>query len=116
MLSYDEMPEDNAELAKIEINFPHVPFSEVSEPNEIELYLLDYLKVEGYVPDSKIKFIRTAQVEDTVYWIWEYISDGKKTYAIATQDEEGNTSLGCDTDYYGLTPEQYILGDYHNCF
>ena len=116
MLSYDEMPEDNAELAKIKIDFPHVSFDEVSEPKEIEPYLLDYLKVEGYPPDEKVKFIRTAQVEDTVYWIWEFFSDEEKTYATATQDDDENTSLGCDTDYYGLTPEQYILGDYHKCF
>lgn len=116
MLSYDEMPEDNAELANIEIDFPHVPFSEVSEPNEIEPYLVDYLKVEGFPPDGKVQFIRTALVEDTVYWIWVLSSGGEKVYATATQDRDGNTGLGCDTDYYGLTPEQYILGDYHECF
>ena len=116
MLSNDEIPENNAELAKIKIEFPHVPFSEISEPNEIEPYLLDYLEVEGFPPDGEVKFIRTALVEETVYWIWEFYSDGEKIYATATQDKYGNTGLGCDADYYGLTPEQYILGDYYECF
>ena len=48
MLSYDEMPEDSAEVAKVEINFPHVDFSEVSAPSEIEPHLLGYLKIEGF--------------------------------------------------------------------
>lgn len=116
MLSYEEMPEDNEELAKIEVDFPHVSFKEVSEPKVIEPHLLDYLKREGYKPDGELQFLRTAQVEDIVYWIWVFTSQGEKTYATATQDEEGNTSVGCDTDYYSLTPEQYILGDFHDCF
>ena len=116
MIGYDEMPEDNAELTKIQIDFPQVPFSKVSEPSEIEPHLLDYFNREDYTPDGNLTFLRTAQVEDTVYWIWEFISDGDKSFATATQDKEGNGCLGCDTDYYGLTPEQYILGDYHNCF
>jgi hypothetical protein len=110
------MPEDNEELSKIEIGFPHASLGEVAEPKEIEPHLLDYLKIEDYEPDGKLQFIRTALVNETVYWIWEFTSSGEKIYATATQNEQGDTSLGCDTDYYGLTPEQYILGDYHECF
>ncbi len=116
VLKYEEMPDDNYDLSKIEIDFSHVSFERVSEPKEIEPYLLDYLEREGYLPDGNLYFLRTAQVADIVYWIWEFESDGDKTYATATQDSNGDTSLGCDTDYYGLSPEQYILGDYHNCF
>jgi hypothetical protein len=116
MIAYEDMPEDNKDLAKIEIDFEHVSFDKVSEPTEIEPYLLDYLNREGYSPDTSVSFVRTAQVADITYWIWEYLSDGEKTYATATQDKNGDTSLGCDTDYYDLTPEQYMLGDFHNCF
>ena len=110
------MPENNKDLSKIEIDFPHASFDEVSEPKEIEPYVLDYLEREDYLPDGKLKFLRTAKVDDTVYWIWGFTSESEKTYVTATQDKNGDTCLGCDTDYYGLTPEQYILGDYHNCF
>ncbi len=116
MLGFDEMPERNEDLATIEIDFDHVSFDRVSEPNEIEPYLLEYLDREGFTPDNGLKFLRTAQVEETVYWIWEFTTDGEKSYATATQNKDGSTSVGCDTDYYSLTPEQYILGDYHNCF
>ncbi|MEP5765900.1 MAG: hypothetical protein ABJ308_14990 [Halieaceae bacterium] len=66
MIPYDAMPQDNADLAKISIEFSQVPFTEVSEPNVIEPYLLDYLTVEGFPPEDKIEFLRTAAVEDTV--------------------------------------------------
>lgn len=116
MLTYEQMPEDRKDLSKIKTDFPHVSFDEVSEPKEIEPYLLDYLQRKNYHPDGELKFLRTAQVKGTVYWIWEFTSKSEKAYATATQDKYGDTSLGCDTDYYGLTPEQYILGDYHDYF
>ena len=116
MLSYEQMPGNNAALAKIPVDFPHVPLDEVADPKEIEPYLLDYLKVEDYGPDSgDLKFLRTALVGKTVYWIWEFVTGGQKAYATATQDENGDTSVGCDTNDYNLTPEQYILADYHKC-
>ena len=115
MLTYDEMPEDNADLAKITVEFPHVPLSEVSDPKEIESYLLDYLDREGYKPHGPLQFLRTALVEDTVYWIWAFVTDSENAYAVATQDADGRTSVGCDTNDFGLTPEQYVLADYHKC-
>ena len=115
MLTYDEMPDDNVELAKIAVEFPHVPLSEVSDPKEIEPYLIDYLKREGYTADAPLQFLRTALVENTVYWIWGFSTDGENAYAVATQDADGHTSVGCDTNDFGLTPEQYMLADYHKC-
>jgi hypothetical protein len=115
MLTYDEMPDDNADLAKVNVGFPHASSTEVADSNEIEPYLMDYLEQEGYKPDVALQFLRTALVAETVYWIWAFATDGEAAYAIATQDKDGQTSLGCDTNYYGLTPEQYVLADYHNC-
>ena len=116
MISYDEMPENNEDLKKINIDFPHVSLTEISKPDEIEPQLLEYLELEGYIPDGELTFLRTAKVESTIYWVWEFISDGEKIYATASEDKNGNASIGCDEDYYGLTPEQFILGDYHDCF
>lgn len=116
MLSFDEMPDDNAALAIIEIDFPHVPLDDVIPPKEWEPDILEHVKFEGFSLDGKIRFLRTALVEDVIYWIWEFYSGGKKVYATASQDKYGNSIIGCDIDYYGLTPEQFILGDYNNCF
>ena len=116
MLTFEEMPEDNNDLSKVDVEFPHVSFDEVSKPENIEPHLLDYLKRENYKPDGELHFLRTALVEQTVYWIWGFECDGEKAYATATQDQNDDTSVGCDLNDYNLSPEQYILGDYHNCF
>ena len=90
MLSFEAMPEDNAELANIKIDFPHIPKNEVPPPKEFESELLEYLDDEGFTPDGSLTFLRTALVEDTVYWIWELYSDEEKIFATVARDKEGN--------------------------
>lgn len=121
MLSYDEMPEDNQQLADLAVSFPHLdPDDEASCPVSLE-DLLGYLNVEcadpGTATAKQLSFLRTAQVEQQRYWIWEFREqDGTKCYATVAQSQAGDTCIGYDEDYYGLSPEQFILGDYHNVF
>ena len=115
MLSFEEMPDDNEDLAKININFPPIPNTESVDPNIFMPEMLEYLELEGFKPDGELKYLRTALVEETSFWIWEFTSDNEKCYA--TVDKKENAiCYGCDTDYFGLTPEQFILGTYHQCF
>ncbi len=115
MISFEEMPEDNEDLAKININFLPVPESKSIDPNMFIRHMLEYLELEGFKPDDELQFLRSALVEGTAYWIWKFTSDNEKCYATVEKDEN-TTCYGCDTDYYGLTPEQFILGTYHQCF
>lgn len=63
-----------------------------------------------------LTFLRTALVDQTRYWIWSFDEpDGDRAYATVSAGPEG-VSVGYETDYYGLTPEQFILGDYHDVF
>jgi hypothetical protein len=111
------IPDDNAGLAKLNIQLPHVPLDEVSAPSEIEPYLIEYLKRESFTPDQGIlKFIKIVRIEEVVYWIWRFDSDGEPCYATATQKPDGTTGVGCAADYWNLTPDQYIFGDFHECF
>lgn len=80
--------------------------------------VLDYLSDE--VPDgesltaSDLVFVRTAQVENSRYWIWRFNEpDGDAAYATVSAAPDGTATIGYETDYYGLTPEQFILGDHH---
>ena len=112
----EQLPERNEDLAKVDIEFPFAE-DDVSDPEEILPHLLDYLVLEDFSPEEgSLTFLRTAVVESTLYWIWAFTSDGEKCYATATQSNDGGTDLGCEVDYYGLTPEQFILGDYRDCF
>ena len=81
--------------------------------------VLSYLADE--VPDGHrltaddLHFVRTADVEGTRYWIWRFDEPegGEPAYVTVSVEEGGPHAIGYEADYYGLTPEQFILGDYH---
>lgn len=61
-----------------------------------------------------LKFIRTAQVEASQYWLWSYTkSDGEACYVFIRQRIDGETLLSI-TNTGNLTPEQYLLADYYD--
>lgn len=121
MIPYHEMPEDNRDLAYLKVSFPYLPGnSSDSCPVKMD-DILDYLQVEA-TPEQLIQardltFLRTALVEKERFWIWQFIdSDGQKCYVTASQPPHEPPCISFDADYYGLTPEQFILGTYYQVF
>ena len=122
MLNADEMPDDNADLATVVVSFPRLADDSAAGCPVLMSDLLEYLAME--VPDGEslsaddLKFIRTADVEGTSYWIWRFREpDGNNAYATVSVRRGGSQpTIGYDADYYGLTPEQFILGNYHEVF
>jgi hypothetical protein len=119
MLSPEDMPEDNADLANVKVEFPKlqldsptacpVPFHEV----------VDYLKMEtadgDTIAPSQLKFLRTAQVADRDYWIWSFTeSDGTECYVTVSLSPGQGPCIGYEENHYGLTPAQFILGDFRH--
>jgi hypothetical protein len=117
MIGRDEIPEDNRDLASLEVNFPRLAEdSPASCPVSME-ELLDYLRLESPDGDglaaADLRFLRTAQVGDAEYWIWEFHeSCGGKCY-VTVEYKDGVSCIGYDEDYWNLTPEQYMLGEYY---
>jgi hypothetical protein len=108
------MPEDNAALAAIPVAFQSVPSEKVVSPDRIVPDLLDYLSLEGFAPDGQLQFLRNALVERTLYLIWGFETDGKPAFATAS-NRSRQWRLSCGINHWGLTAEQFILADYHNC-
>lgn len=52
------------------------------------------------------------------YWIERFHEPdgGASAYATVSVDANGSATLGYETDYYGLPPEQYVLGEHHQVF
>jgi hypothetical protein len=83
-------------------------------------------ELRGYValesPDGsaveaqRFKFLRTAKVEAREYWIWSFKeSDASRAYVTVSRSAEG-VEIGYSPDFHDLTPEQFMLGDYHGVF
>jgi len=117
----DEMPEDNADLARLQLDFPRL------QPDTVETCpiplseIVEYLRMESSdaeaVNESQVRFLRTALVGDHMYWIWSFReSDGADCFVTVSASPDGATCTGYEENYYQLTPEQFMLGDYYNVF
>ncbi len=114
MLTYDEMPEDNAELAKIDIEFPYQRNNgPKSCPNSME-EILEYLSIEcpngDRIKEQDLEFLRTAKVKNARYWIWKFSDpDGAECYVTVSSRKSfifrKSTCIGYDENYYNLSPE-----------
>ena len=115
------MPDDNADLALIQIDFPRLDGDSATSCPVATSALIDYLADE--VPDgdrlteADLQFQRTADVERVRYWIWAFDEpDGDPAYVTVSVGASGGSTIGYEANFYGLTPEQFILGDYHEVF
>lgn len=121
MISAHEMPEDNADLAHVQVEFSRLqPDTAGACPRSID-DLLEHLRAESPDHESvhagQLRFLRTALVADHRYWIWSFQElDGTDCFVTVSQAPNGTVCTGYDENYYGLTPEQFMLGDYHQVF
>jgi hypothetical protein len=113
-------PETNDELKATVVSFPRLqPDTQSACPvsdDEIQQYLRHEDADGESVARRELRFIRTALVEETKYWIWDYQeSDGEQCY-VTVAERAGKTMLGMNGNWDALSPEQFILGDYRQMF
>jgi hypothetical protein len=109
------MPGDNADLANIPVELPAAPSRSLKAPETFLDDITEYLELEGFVPDAALRFLRTALVEKTVYYIWSFESGGDPCFVTVSIGRDGSRCIGCNDNHWGLSPEQFIMADYHNC-
>jgi len=86
-------------------------------------WILQYLGVEAPGgPDSgstrvvsfDLKFIRTALINDTMFWMWGFKDEGGlESYVTACVTPDRKCILTYD-EAFGLTPEQWLVMDYYS--
>lgn len=117
MLKYEDLPGNHEDLAKLAVEFPSLNPDETARHEGFVEALVDYLVREGEdVIADDVTFLRSAQVADKKYWIWELFDEvGRRYYATADESPNGTICLGFDPDD-GLSPEQFLLGAYYGCY
>jgi len=117
MLPRQEMPEYRADLASVHVEFPSLDAADTARHVEFMDELMQYLDVEADVFDpADLTFLRSAQVSEQKFWIWEFYDPmGEHCYATVSEGPRGGTSVSYDTSE-GLTPEQFMLAEYHACY
>jgi hypothetical protein len=121
VISRDEMPDDNAELATLDVTFPELEENTTASCPVPIRDVVEYLRMESpdgdAVQESSLQFLRTALVSDHRYWIWSFEeSDGSACFVTVSASPNGETCTGYEENHYSLTPEQFMLGDFHQVF
>lgn len=118
MIEREKLPEDAADWSDLDVSFEPLPDNTVGSCPESEDRIFEYVCQESADTDaserSRFRFIRTAQVGDAQFWLWEYEeSDGMVVY-VTFQARNDETSLLGLAESNGLSPEQFMLAEYYD--
>jgi hypothetical protein len=119
MIERHQLPEDAADWRDVVVDFPRLKRDDPSESPFSEDEVFSYVRLESADLDnasrSRLRFIRTAQVCDQKFWLWEYLeSDGVEMYVFTAQGGKGGRSIVSLTEKNGLSPEQYMLAEHYD--
>lgn len=118
MLSYDDLPEDNADLRHVSVQFPFLDQNSADACSSLLGDLQEYLSMEApEIPEKNrrsLDFMRTAKVLEKSYWVWRgYDGDGLECFVAIEKDDDGSISMTYFANDYGLSVEQFLVGEYH---
>lgn len=112
----NQLPEDARDWARVDISLPRRERDTAIECSRTENEVFAYVQKESGDVDRadrlRLRFGRTAKVEQNEYWLWEYIEeDGSLCYVVAKESPDGSM-LGM-ADANGLSHEQFILAEHY---
>lgn len=115
MIARHELPEDAADWHTVQIAFERLSDDRSLSCPESDDEIFEYVKLESADYDaterSRLKFLRTAQVAEVKYWLWEYTEeDGQLDYVVFRLTPNGSSMLSL-MEPNGLSAEQFLLAD-----
>jgi hypothetical protein len=119
----DQLPRSWKGLARLTFNLPTLAPDTPAACPRSEQEILEYLDVEApggsesgseSVIPFELRFIRTALVNGSKYWLWGFKDEsGTDCYAAVQELPDGDSVLGYD-ESFGLSPEQWLVLDYYD--
>jgi hypothetical protein len=116
MIARRDLPDDPMEWKNLDVSFPRLsPDTEASSPQS-RAEIFDYVCRESAdldkAKEERLKFLRTAKIGSSKYWLWSYEEEGGTLCFVALQKRWFKTILGLSSAD-GLSPELYLLADYY---
>jgi hypothetical protein len=136
VLKRDDLPDERDELAGVRVRLPRLKDDSEQSCPATQQDILEHLDVEApggaqsgseEVVEFKLKFLRTAAIEGTSYWIWGFKDgEGAKSYVLvghwrkadgdapawAEGSRRREETLLSYEEAYGLKPEQFIAAEH----
>jgi hypothetical protein len=118
----NQLPRSWKGLAKLTFELPRLTPDKPTNCPRTEQDILEYLAVEApggsqsgsdRVLQFDLRFIRTALVNSSKYWLWGFKDERNTDCCVAVQElPNGDSVLGYD-ESFGLSPEQWLVLDYY---
>lgn len=118
----DQLPKSWKGLQRYSFQLPLLVPNDASRCPVTKREILEYLDVEApggsesgssTVIQFDLRFIRTALVNSSKYWLWGFKDERGTDCHVAVQLlPNGQEILGYD-EAFGLTPEQWLVMDYY---
>ena len=115
-IEFDAMPTSTLALAELDITLPRLDELTEADSPVTTADLLNYLIETLNETTGQLRFVQTAKIKTKCYWLWQYETDKKSYYATVCQRANGDVSIGFEQNYGNWTPDQYLIGDYHDFF
>jgi hypothetical protein len=114
----NELPDDPTDWTNVDVSFVRLETDTAGSCPESFEQIMRYVQAESGDTDraqaDRLAFLRTALVQDTKYWLWNYVEeDGTVCFVVFRVRKDGSTYLGL-SETKGLSPEQYLLADYYD--
>src|SRR5437588_12065850 len=112
-----QLPKSWKGLKKYTFDLPVLAPNDSSTCPRTRANILEYRGVEapggaqagsGKIVRFELKFLRTALVNESKYWIWGFKADNDLDCYVAVQQTQRQDILGFD-ETFGLTPEQWLV-------
>jgi hypothetical protein len=119
-IEYEQMPEDTRGLASLDIALPRSePDNEASAPVSRADVLRELRLQEPAtfaLSEDDLNFVRTAVIQAKRYWLWQFAANGKTYFVSVCLRSNGDVCFSYEENYANWTPDQYLIGDYHDFF
>ncbi len=117
VIAREDLPEDAKDWTEISVSLPFLEDNSPASSPRSEDEIFNYVNMEsadcGSADRGRLKFIRTAGIEDNKFWLWEYTEkDDEPTFVCLKVEKDGTSLLGLASPN-GLSYEQYLLAEHY---
>jgi hypothetical protein len=114
VITRDKLPDDAADWTNVIVSFERLPQDSPESCPVSEEEVFEYVRLESVDTDkakrSRLRFIRTAQVVKSKYWLWEYMEkDRRRCYVVFRLNPNGSTVMSL-SEPNGLSPNNTFCG------
>ena len=114
----DTLPKDLDKWKEVQVSLPRLPQDSPQSCPDPLSEIMAYVRIESAdgrrAKRESLKFVRTAEVGDSRYWLWTYTESGGEICYVYFREQAGRGSELSLQGTRSLTPEQFMLANHYD--